>query len=80
MPTDQPRQRGSGPRVIDRGDGLHEVTFLWSDINGLCVDCGLPAAFRSIDAYGPGDHQDLCSVCAANAAAESATIRRIDHP
>lgn len=53
------------------------VTFVWSREHGSCSDCGLPAAFYGVHAYGQGKHQKLCSVCAANAAADGQPIRRI---
>lgn len=54
------------------------VTFHWSTKHGKCDECGLPAAFLSKDAYGPGKDMKLDAVCAANAATEGAIITRID--
>ena len=59
-------------------DGHEMVVFIWSTEHGFCAERGIPAAFHSIDAYGPGRHQYLCAVCAANEADRGATIRRID--
>lgn len=57
----------------------HEViTFIWSTEYGQCSECGIPAAFYSIDGYGPGKHQELCAICAANEATKGAEITRID--
>lgn len=57
------------------------VVFQWSTQHGHCVECGLPAAFYRLDAYGPGKNMRACSVCAANAAADGEAIARIDeHP
>jgi hypothetical protein len=53
------------------------VTFHWSDEHGPCTDCSAPAAFLSVNAYGIGAHRRLCSVCAANDAADGCTIVRI---
>jgi hypothetical protein len=50
------------------------VTFQWDDSIGDCFDCGRPVAMQVIDAYGPGRHEDVCSVCAANYAVDGATI------
>lgn len=54
------------------------VTFTWSRDHGDCEDCGLPAAFWNVHAYGPWKHQRLCAVCAANAAADGGCIQRIE--
>lgn len=60
------------------GQEYELVTFMWSLEHGPCQECGRPAAFLEVDAYGPGRHMKQCSVCAANAAALGSTIRRID--
>lgn len=49
---------------------LIDVHFKWSDEHGTCHDCGRPAAYEAIDAYGPGRHEKLCSVCTASWAAD----------
>jgi hypothetical protein len=68
------------PTVINQvpsGDKI--VVFQWSDKYGACQECSAPAAFLSIDAYGPDStEQKLCAVCAANAAADGETIKRIE--
>lgn len=56
--------------AIEAGE-LEVVTFLWSTKNGECLDCGHPAAFKN------STGQALCSVCAANHAADGDTISRI---
>ena|SRR6266498_1577937 len=49
----------------------------WRTDNGECYDCGLPAEFRfHYKSLGMSDN--LCSVCAANHAADGETIERID--
>lgn len=57
------------------------VTFYWLNDNGVCNNCGLPAAFRLIGhpAYGSEnwDAWKRCSVCAANDAADGERIARI---
>ena len=54
------------------------VTLNWLKQEHECTDCGLPAAFASKDAYGPGSHDEpLCAICAANHAADGETIIRI---
>jgi len=64
--------------------GLEKVEFLWSTKHGGCYDCGLPAAFARDSQGGlatgldPSEGERLCSVCAANAAADGEPIRRID--
>lgn len=61
--------------------GIEVWVFEWSRDHGNCADCSCPAAFYSLNAYGEGRHQRLCAVCAANAAAEGMSIKRIDgHP
>ena len=69
-------------REVRRNTELVEVRFLWSPEDGICSDCGLPAAFWVTDAYDaehtePGEHDKRCAVCAANDAAEGTTVRRI---
>lgn len=59
------------------------IEFDWSTQWGRCYECGLPAAFYLPDAYGvegepPQDKNLRCAVCAANAAADGETVRRID--
>lgn len=60
-------------------NGIVPVTFYWTDRNGYCDECGLPAAFKLIGhrAYET-DAWLLCSVCAANAAADGEFIERIE--
>lgn len=75
-----PQVHGSpwhGPRITVLRGGLAEVTFRWHTQHGRCQDCGVPAAFLVVDAYGPEKHQSVCAVCAANAAAEGSEIARI---
>jgi len=55
-----------------------EIIFHWSREHGDCYDCGRPAAFRAVDCYGRARHEILCSVCAANWAADGQIIERID--
>lgn len=57
---------------------LQHVEFNWSTRHGECEECGLPAAFHVINAYGVGKHMKVCAVCAANAASEGSTVRRIE--
>jgi hypothetical protein len=66
----------STSRIV--GPNLIEVTFVWHDLNGYCEECGLPAAFLYVDAYGPGKHMKCDAVCAANFATEGAAIVRIE--
>lgn len=63
--------------VIELPDGHTQVTFVWAPQENDCYDCGLPAPFESVDAYGPGRHKSLCAVCAAQAACDGETIRRV---
>lgn len=51
-----------------------DVHFQWSDEKGPCQECGLPAAYDVIDAYGPGRHMRTCCRCAALQAAQGMTI------
>jgi hypothetical protein len=55
---------------------LEIVVFQWSRKHGECLDCGLPAAFISLNGHGEPNAR-LCAVCAANAAADGETITRI---
>jgi hypothetical protein len=64
---------------------IRTVTFRWDDSIGDCEECGNPVAFVVIDAYGTGQHMNVCSVCAAvNAADGGATIEwhpnNVNHP
>ena len=64
--------------VRDLDTELETITFWWSRNYGDCIDCDLPAAYQAVDAYGPGKHQPLCSICAAEAAANGQPIQRLD--
>jgi hypothetical protein len=73
--------------VIDatrrRHDGIRVIVAKWHDDWGHCSDCGLPAAFHltySVNGveHAPDDTDKRCSVCAANAAVDGETVRRID--
>jgi hypothetical protein len=55
-----------------------QIVFYWSRKHGDCQECGRPAAYVAVDAYGPGRDQKLCSVCAAFTAAEGQPIARIE--
>ncbi len=63
-------------------EGCEIVIFQWSTHNGVCFDCGLPAAFRLTGhkAYLSKDWAawKLCAVCAANAACDGERIERIE--
>ena len=54
---------------------LRIVVFQWSAKHGECLDCGLPAAFTTVQE----PVRKLCAVCAANeAAAGGEEIMRIE--
>lgn len=60
---------------------LEIVVLQWSRKHGECQECGLPAAFRTLNAAPPGrpdTSRNLCAVCAANFAADGETIMRIE--
>lgn len=81
---------GSGHIAPPYTPGYEVVTFVWSNEHGYCYDCGMPAHFFLPYAYIPGDitpgclgqkpndTNKRCGVCAANAAAEGETVRRIE--
>lgn len=46
------------------------VVMVWSTEHGPCHDCGLPAAYTE-------DERRLCSVCAAQTAADGYDIQRL---
>lgn len=52
--------------------GRRIVVMVWSTEHGACNDCGLPAAYVEASTK-----VHLCSVCAAQAAADGATISRL---
>ena len=58
------------------------VLFVWSSHNGLCYDCGLPAAYKlEYGIYGPPPSEEalkMCCVCAADYAAQGITIERLE--
>lgn len=53
------------------GSGLVTVVFHWDSAYGPCRTCGLPAAYDVADTY------KACCVCAAQAAADGETIKRL---
>lgn len=67
----------SGPEQVKLADGMMQVTFRWSVDHGPCENCGIPAAFYVLDAYGDGNHMPVCSVCAANEVADNGS--EIEH-
>lgn len=81
------QQGGVGHIAPPYTEGFEVVTFVWSNEHGHCYDCGLPAhfflplAYLSGDKVVPGqeptDQNKRCGVCAANAAAEGETVKRI---
>lgn len=50
------------------------VVFQWQDTGVECYDCGLPAVYELV-----GQAVELCSVCAAQHAADGETIERFWH-
>lgn len=61
----------------DLDDGKVEVTFIWSNKQGVCYDCGAPAAYVSdvdIGALKDMGPYLRCSVCAAWDAAHGGYI------
>lgn len=56
---------------------LVEVVFHWDDAHGKCYDCGKPAAFTSSEHESEPENK-RCALCAANDAANGATIQWID--
>lgn len=72
---------GTGHIAPPYTPGYEVVTFVWGNEHGHCYDCGLPAHFYLPVEYGekeaPNDTNKRCGVCAANAAAEGATVKRI---
>ena len=56
---------------------IEEIIFHWARDHGDCADCGLPAAFQSLNCYGPDRHRSLCAVCAANEAVDGGNIGRL---
>lgn len=57
---------------------LRIVVFQWSAKHGECLECGLPAAFRTAAPDGVHSPDYLCAVCAANRAADGERIERIE--
>lgn len=56
---------------------LVEVVFHWDDAHGKCYDCGKPAAFTSSEHESEPENK-RCALCAANDAANGASIQWID--
>lgn len=66
----------STPIAIDSPSLLPDrqiVVMVWGTQNGPCHDCGLPAAFQET-----GLGHKLCSVCAADIAADGVPIERLN--
>lgn len=77
---------GAGHIAPPYTPGYEVVTFVWSNEHGHCYDCGLPAHFFLPRAYvsehspddEPATRNLRCGICAANAATDGETVRRIE--
>lgn len=65
--------------VKELANGNVLVIFEWRKMEETCSDCGLPAPFISVDAYGKGKHMPLCSICGCNHAADGEIIKRKEY-
>jgi len=61
--------------VTQAKSGHAIIVFQWSYENGICYDCGLPAAFYTGESKHA--HAKRCAVCAANLAADGERVTRI---